>query len=103
IAIVELEAEFADLIPDLLLLRAQCEIHRPISYCRWLSACAKRGDTTASIAAAMASKRRSAPCSPISMRPTGASPARWHGIETEQRLRKFAIDGLRRTRKLAMR
>src|SRR5262249_24860763 len=76
IAIVELEAELAGLIPDLLLLGAQCEIHRPISYCRSLAPCAERGDTTASIAAAMASKRRSAPCSPISMRPTGASPAR---------------------------
>src|SRR5262245_41304681 len=37
---------------------------------------AEGGDTTCSSAAAIASKRRSAPCSPISMRPTGASPAR---------------------------
>src|SRR5262249_15502812 len=80
ISVVELKAELADLIPDLLLLGAQCEIHRPISYCRSLAPCAERGHTTASIAAAMASKARAAPrsarCSRISMRPTGASPAR---------------------------
>ena len=31
IRVVELDAELADLVPDLLLLRAQCKIHCPTS------------------------------------------------------------------------
>src|SRR5262249_41753907 len=61
------------------------------------------GDTICSTAAAIANSLRSAPCSPTSITPTGASPARWQGIEIAQRSSTLAIVVLRSTNRLTSR
>ena len=61
------------------------------------------GATNCSIAEAIVSSLRSAPVSPTSINPTGASPALWHGIDTAQRSKKFAIAVLRSSSRLAAR
>ena len=58
-------------------------------------------ETIVSTACAIASSRRSPPCSPIRPSPTGASPLRWQGIEMAQRSRKFATVGLRSSNRLS--
>src|SRR5215467_4926310 len=58
------------------------------------------GDTICSTAAAIANSRGSAPCSPTSISPTGASPRRWHGTEIAQRSSRLAIPVLRSTSRL---
>ncbi len=130
IGVVELRAELEDLVPDLLLLLVQRKVHdgfrcvgsvRSCVYARlrWAKApdgsgewrrhhptdysTDATGDTTFSIAAAMASRRRSAPWAPNSMRPTGASPAQWHGSDIAQPSTKFVIAGLRSTSALVRR